>query len=115
MFQVSASRLQSKYSKRKVKLRNVRARPSLLPASDLDEDKDVYVATEDESYLILPIETEKEFTSQNKYKWTAPSYTLKPTSHFLLANRGLLNKFEGENFNKIMNFYLKLSTIKMPI
>lgn len=91
---VHASRLQSKFSKRKVRIRNVRARHSLLPQAEDDEAVDENESEDEssQSHVILPIETEKESKS-NQSEWTSPSYTLKSTSHFLLADKDA--EFDG--------------------
>ena len=83
---MQASRLQSKFSKRKVRLRPCRARGSLLPAGDNQSECDIDL--DQSEHVILPIETEKETKIIEDSKWNNPFYTLKPTSQFLLSDKG---------------------------
>ena len=86
---MSASRLQSKYNKRKVRLRKSRARNSLLPPGVLEESRRSVEWGDDSplSHVILPIETEKEMLKTIPFRWTEAIYQLNPTSQFLLSDK----------------------------
>ena len=86
---MQASRLQSKFSKRKVRLRKTRAKNSLLPSCDIHHEAG-QAEVNDQSHVILPIETEVEYNRKTAGSWTNSTYQLKPTSAFLLAERGTL-------------------------
>ena len=86
---MSAARLQSKYSKRKVRLRKARARHSLLPPGVLEESRRSVGWGEEAplAHVILPIETEKEMLNSDPFRWTEATYELNPTSQFLLSDK----------------------------